>query len=135
MLGASGNEVRIVLNGEGDDLREALKSIAADQHCCASWGATKLEGCHDLTPEVLAGTCSSGGSVNNLGRNISCSVLARTVPDLWVGKDVYLRLWHESDADETFTCVEESRAHLRPWLDWVNRVQSVSVLIWIDLVQ
>lgn len=39
-------------------------------------------------------------------------------------EDVFLRLHEERNADELFRLVEENRAHLRPWLPWVDATTS-----------
>jgi RimJ/RimL family protein N-acetyltransferase len=41
------------------------------------------------------------------------------------GERVLLRPFRVDDADQFFAAVDESRAHLRPWLLWVNQYSSV----------
>jgi len=42
---------------------------------------------------------------------------------LTVNKDIILRNYVEEDAAELFATVDENRAHLRPWLIWVDGTQ------------
>lgn len=37
------------------------------------------------------------------------------------GKRIYLRPYRAADATATFAAIDESRAHLRPWVGWVDR--------------
>ena len=39
--------------------------------------------------------------------------------------DLVMRPYEESDAEELFTLADGNRAHLRPWLSWVEIVQEV----------
>ena len=43
-----------------------------------------------------------------------------------VGSDLSLRQLDASMADEFFSLVDHNRAHLRLWLEWVDRIKSVS---------
>jgi RimJ/RimL family protein N-acetyltransferase len=42
------------------------------------------------------------------------------------GRRVIVRLWADSDAEELFGAIDRSRAHLRPWMEWVDRHQDVA---------
>jgi RimJ/RimL family protein N-acetyltransferase len=41
------------------------------------------------------------------------------------GPRIRVRLWRPDDAPALFAAIEASRAHLRPWMDWVDRHQSI----------
>jgi RimJ/RimL family protein N-acetyltransferase len=42
------------------------------------------------------------------------------------GRRVIVRLWADSDAEALFGAIDRSRAHLRPWMEWVDRHQEVA---------
>src|SRR5687768_2500502 len=46
------------------------------------------------------------------------------LPDEMVGQRVVLRPYREEDADALWDAVEESRAHLAPWMPWVGEYRS-----------
>jgi RimJ/RimL family protein N-acetyltransferase len=51
--------------------------------------------------------------------------LAIDLPETLHGTLVHLRPYQATDAEAVFAAIEESRAHLRPWVTWVDRFTSV----------
>ena len=45
--------------------------------------------------------------------------------ELWVKEDVQLKLRDESHARETFWLIKKNEEHLRPWMKWIDKVESV----------
>ena len=50
----------------------------------------------------------------------------RLLRDGLVGSRVIVRLWADSDGDALFTAIDTAKAHLKPWMDWVDRHQEVA---------
>lgn len=46
--------------------------------------------------------------------------------ELKVNEDVQLRLRDESHAKETFWLIRKNEDHLRPWMKWIDKVESVN---------
>ncbi len=40
------------------------------------------------------------------------------------GPRVIVRIWNDRDAEPLFNAIDQSRMHLRPWMDWIDRHQS-----------
>jgi RimJ/RimL family protein N-acetyltransferase len=47
------------------------------------------------------------------------------LPDQLDGERIVLRPWRDSDSEAFFALVDQSRAHIRPWLPWPDGYQSV----------
>ncbi len=45
--------------------------------------------------------------------------------ELQVWEDLQLRLRDESHAKETFWLIKKNEAHLRPWMKWIDKVETV----------
>jgi RimJ/RimL family protein N-acetyltransferase len=43
-----------------------------------------------------------------------------------VGTRVIVRLWTDADAQSLFSAIDTARHHLSPWMDWVDRHQTVA---------
>lgn len=49
----------------------------------------------------------------------------RELRDGLTGPRVICRIWQDADAGPLYAAIDASRAHLRPWMDWVDRHQDV----------
>lgn len=47
---------------------------------------------------------------------------------LLINSTLSLHLWQEEDAEEAFTLIDGSRAHLERWVQWAEKVRSVEEL-------
>lgn len=46
-------------------------------------------------------------------------------PERLVGKRIVVRPFDEADADELFAAIQQSKEHVRPWLPWYDKHQTV----------
>lgn len=52
------------------------------------------------------------------------STAFRQLRDGLYGPRVICRIWRDEDAGPLYAAIDASRAHLRPWMDWVDRHQN-----------
>lgn len=49
----------------------------------------------------------------------------RELRDGLLGPRIICRIWRDDDAGPLYAAIDASREHLRPWMDWVDRHQSI----------